>query len=207
MEANYCHPGHRRWIPGQLIPRSGDYLWEGLTQEHRPWRITMKLKETINSRTKSLGGFFFFLTLPYDLQDLSFWPETEHLAGGSESQESQPLGHQGTPVKADHMSDAQWGQTNLKCRSLEQRKFYCRALYGRQVARALKHTDFPKGYRKTLVKARRGLSQDLWSARAQFSDWLMVGRVMLQELTLSVFWLQEAWSHVLMALKWLTSST
>ena len=150
---------------------------------------------------------FLFLTLPYDLQDLSFWPETEHLAGGSESQESQPLGHQGTPVKADHVSDTQWGQTNLKCRSLEQTKFYCRALYGRQVAHALKHTDFPKGYRKTLVKHRRELSQGLWSARAQFSDWLMMGRVMLQELTLSVFWLQEAWSHVLMALKWLTSST
>ena len=76
----------------------------------------------------------------------------------------------------------------------------------RRVAQALKRTEFPKGYRKTLVKARWGLSQGLWSAPAQFSDWLMVSRVMSQELTLSVFWLQEAWGHVLMALKKLISS-
>ena len=42
---------------------------------------------------KVLEAFFFFLTLPYDLEDLSFWAETEPLAGGSENRESQPLGH------------------------------------------------------------------------------------------------------------------
>ena len=31
----------------------------------------------------------------------------------------------------------------------------------RRVAQALKRTEFPKGYRKTLVKARWGLSQGL----------------------------------------------
>ena len=58
--------------------------------------------------------------------------------------------------------DAKWGQIVLKYQSLEQRKFYCRAMQGEQVAHAQnknknKNPNYSlKGFSKAFLKARWG---------------------------------------------------
>jgi len=50
--------------------------------------------------------------------------------------------------------DAQEGQTIQEYWSLEQRKLYCRAMQGEQVAHALQKPQFPKGFQQALFKVK-----------------------------------------------------
>lgn len=70
----------------------------------------------------------------------------------------------------------------LKRQRLHQRKDYCKAMPGEWVASAQKTPDFPDEFQQSIIKGQvteagwggGGVSQGVWLAHAQFSDWLML---------------------------------
>ena len=71
----------------------------------------------------------------------------------------------------------------------------------KQIAHVQKPCNISKGFSKALLRPNEeGVLKHLWSAHAQFSDWLMVGW-QGGGLTLSVLKPQDAWGCVLLVIK------